>query len=81
MSDATLEAQRVLRQKLKRLEQFDKAMAHAAQDALTADNRWKEARKQYADLWAEIVEEYGESSAPTWFGAQRGQKPVVKGGA
>ena len=47
--------------------------AHAA-----ANRRWNEARKKYAQLHAEVVDEFGEENAPAWIDLYHGPRADAK---
>lgn len=60
----TTEQQRDLGNKLARLQGHVQAMDRATRDALDADQRWRRAHRQHAELRAQIAAQYGPAAAP-----------------
>ena len=76
MSDLTLEQMQDLSAKLTKLGKVNDEQERASTARREASERWNSAREEYAQLYAEIVTQYGDDNAPRWVEVLRGPRPV-----
>lgn len=76
MSGLSLDQMNDLIAKLNKLHEFTDDREKASTAVREARDRWNEARRQYAEMHAQIVAEYGEANAPRWLESIHGPRAV-----